>query len=182
MSIVYHRYESNDDFVVDENVVAVEINDLIMMDDDRLNDLNMTGVVEVIVVENVSMKVVKVVVEDDDDETYDEMDGRDDVETQEVSIAKSLSLTNSVMMNEEISVDEKDCMRMVLLNHLDYVDCKMTNAMKLVVENSMVVADLLDHLLDHRHRPISTMKHSNLVHRLLDPLAVCLSNKLCNDE
>jgi len=101
VSIVYHRYELNDDFVVDENVVAVEINDLIMMDDDRLNDLNTTGVVEVIVVENVLMKVVKVVaVEDDDDETYDEMDGRDDVETQEVSIAKSLSLTNSVMMNE----------------------------------------------------------------------------------
>lgn len=79
VSIGRHHCALNDDFVVDENVVvvvAVEINELIVMDDGRLNDLNMTGVAEVVVVENVLMMVAEVVVVvEDDDETYDEMDG-----------------------------------------------------------------------------------------------------------
>ena len=45
-------------------------------------------------------------------------------------------------------------MWIVLLNHLDYVDCRMMNVMKLVEENLMVVVDSVDHLLDHHHRVI----------------------------
>ena len=86
MSIVYHRYVANGDsveecsVVVDENVV-VEIRDWEARDDEQLNDLNTMSVVEVIVVENV-------LVEDDDDETYDAKNDQDDEAKQEVSIGK----------------------------------------------------------------------------------------------
>jgi hypothetical protein len=96
---VYHHYELNDDFVVDENV-AVEINDLKVMDDEQQDDLNtMDALVVVIVVESVLAEVVKVV-EDDDDEDDDEMDDQDDEVIQEVSIGKLLSLMNNVMLIE----------------------------------------------------------------------------------
>jgi len=74
---------------------------------------------------------------------------------------------------------------MVLSNHLDYVDCRMMNVMMLSVvevENPMVVEDLIDHLLDRRHRRISMMKRSNHARQSLNPLAICLLNKLYNDE
>jgi hypothetical protein len=105
VSIVYHHYALNDDFVkeyfvVDENVV-VEINDLKLTGDDQQDDLNTMDVrVVVIVVENVLMKVVKVVVEDDEDEDDDEMDDQDDEVIQEVSIEMLLSSMNNVMLIE----------------------------------------------------------------------------------
>lgn len=74
-----------------------------------------------------------------------------------------------------ISIDEQ----MVQLIHRDYVDCRMMNVkmlLEVVVEKLMVVEDLVDHHLDHHHRRISMMKHSNHVHQLLNPSVICLSN------
>ena len=68
----------------------------------------------------------------------------------------------------QISVGEQDCTRTVLLHHLDYVDCTMTNAMSLSVvevEVQMAAVDCLDHRLAHPRRLISTMTPWNHVHR-----------------
>jgi hypothetical protein len=170
VSIGYHHYELNDGNVVD---------DLKVLDDDRQDDLNTMDVEAVVVVEEVVVVVVEngsAEVEDDD------VDDQDDEKKQMVLIEMMIEANKNRCLNYsekrknlQISIDEQ----MVWLIHLDYVDYRMMNVMKLVVvevENLMVVEDLIDHRLDHHHHLILMMKHSNHVHRLLNPSVICLSN------
>ena len=99
-----HHYELNDDFVheylvADDNVVAVGISDLKVMDDDQQDDLNKLNGVVAIVVENALVEVVKVAVEDVD-ENDDVMGGQADEVKQKVSVVKLLALLSNVMMIE----------------------------------------------------------------------------------
>ena len=174
MSIECHHCELNDGNVRD---------DLTVWDDVREDDWDRMDVQEVEVVEEevglVEVESVSIAIEDDG------VDEPDDETKQMVLIEMMIearrsrketggeSLCFSFFL--PISIDEQ----MGESLHRDYVDCRKMNVMTLLSvagEILMVVEDLIDRHLDHHHRRISMMRHSNHVHRLLNPSVICLSN------